>query len=201
MLESLDDFHRETAMASVPTSGSTPPPPPPVWDAQPPQTAGRYAGFWVRVIAAFVDGIALSIAWWVVLLFLPTTPMPALPDTADMEALIEYLQNFTAPREVIVYALMVWAYFAFQESSSAQATLGKRMLGIRVSTESAARLSLVAATLRTWPIWLPTVASLLGSGVGTLVGLLALIACIAVAFSAHKRGLHDKMAGAVLTRS
>ena len=30
--------------------------------------------------------------------------------------------------------LLVWAYFVFQESSSAQATLGKRMLGIRVSS-------------------------------------------------------------------
>jgi uncharacterized RDD family membrane protein YckC len=101
---------------------------------------------------------------------------------------------------MIAYAAVVWAYFAFQESSSAQATLGKRMMGIRVSTESGARLSLLTASLRAWPIYLPSVAALAGSGFSSLVGLVAFVSCIAVAFSARKQGLHDKMAGAVLTR-
>ncbi len=174
-------------MASVPNSGAAPPPPP-VWDAQPPETAARYAGFWLRVVAAIVDGIALWIVWWIVQAILPSQPF------------VQYLESLATPREVIVYALLVWAYFAFQESSSVQATLGKRMLGIRVSTESGARLSLGAATIRTWPIYLPTVASLGGTWLSTLVGLIAFIACLAVAFAARKQGLHDKMAGAVLTR-
>jgi uncharacterized BrkB/YihY/UPF0761 family membrane protein len=52
-------------------------------------------------------------------------------------------------------------------------------------------------------MYLPTVA-LLAGGTGTLlsslIGVLGFIACIAVAFSARKQGLHDKMAGAFLTR-
>jgi len=187
---------------SVPNSGSGAPlpPPPPVWDARPPDTTVRYAGFWIRTVAALVDGIALSIVWWIILTFLPSEPTPALPEDADFEAMIAYLNSLASARELVIYALVIWAYFAFQESSSAQASLGKRMLGIRVSTETGARLSLAAASLRSWPIYLPTIASLGGTGLSTVASLVALVACIAVAFSVRKQGLHDKMAGAVLTR-
>lgn len=186
-------------MPSVPTSGSVPPPPP-VWEAQPPETKQRYAGFWLRVAAAVVDGIALWIVWSLVLMVLPAETVAPLPEEPDLEAVIEYLNSLVPPRQMVVYAAIVWAYFAFQECSSAQATLGKRMLGIRVSTESGARLSLLSASLRSWPMWLPSVAALAGAGVSTLVGLIAFVACITVAFSVRKQGLHDKMAGAVLTR-
>ena len=188
-------------MPSVPTSGSVPPPPPPpVWDARPPETAVHYAGFWIRVVAAIVDAIALWIVLSLILLVLPAEPTAPLPENQDFEAWIEYANSLISPRQVVVYALIVWAYFAFQESSSAQATLGKRMMGIRVSTENGARLSLLTASLRAWPIYLPSVAALAGTGISSLVGLIAFISCIAVAFSARKQGLHDKMAGAVLTR-
>jgi uncharacterized RDD family membrane protein YckC len=188
-------------MPSVPTSGSAPPPPPPVWDARPPETAVHYAGFWIRVVAAIVDGIALWIVWSLIVLVLPAESAAPVPsENADLEAWIEWANSLISPRQVIVYAAVVWAYFAFQESSSAQATLGKRMMGIRVSTENGARLSLVTASLRAWPIWLPSVAALAGSSISSVVGLVAFISCIAVAFSARKQGLHDKMAGAVLTR-
>lgn len=186
-------------MPSVPTSGSVPPPPP-VWDARPPETTVRYAGFWIRVGAALVDGIALWIVWSIVLMVLPSeTPAP-LPEDPDLETLVAYLNSLISPRQMIVYALIVWAYYAFQESSSAQATLGKRMLGIRVSTEDGGRLNPLMASLRAWPIYLPSVAAIAGSGFSTVVGLIALISCIAVAFSRRKQGLHDKMAGAILTR-
>ena len=160
----------------------------------------HYAGFWIRVVAAIVDSIALWIVWSIILLVLPADPAAPPPENHDLEALIEYASSLISPRQMIVYAAIVWAYFAFQESSSAQATLGKRMMGIRVSTESGARLSLLTASLRAWPIYLPSVAALAGSSFSTLVGLIAFISCIAVAFSARKQGLHDKMAGAVLTR-
>ena len=186
-------------MPSVPTSGSVPPPPP-VWEAQPPETTQRYAGFWLRVVAAIVDGIALWIVWSIILLVLPGEAVAPVPEDPDFEAVIDYLNTLVPPRQMIVYAAIVLAYYAFQESSSAQATLGKRMLGIRVSTESGARLSLVTASLRSWPVWLPSLAAVAGFGISTVVGLIAFVSCIAVAFSVRKQGLHDKMAGAVLTR-
>jgi uncharacterized RDD family membrane protein YckC len=101
---------------------------------------------------------------------------------------------------LIADAVIAWAYFALQESSAAQATIGKRLLGIRVSTEDGGRLSLAAASLRAWPLYLPNIAWLMGSWLGGLVSLAAFAACICVAFSSRKQGLHDRMAGAVLTR-
>jgi uncharacterized RDD family membrane protein YckC len=184
-------------MPSVPTSGSTPPP---VWDAVPQAGPVQYAGFWVRVMAAIFDGVVLSIVWWIILLFLPTQPVPPPPPDPDFEAVLHYVQSLSAPRETIIYAVLVWAYFAFQESSSAQGTLGKRMLGIRVGREDGGRLSLGTATLRTWPIYVPTLAWLAGPSIGGLVMLIALISCVVVAFSVRKQGLHDRMAGALLTR-
>lgn len=188
-------------MASVPTSGSAPPPPPPVWDARPAATTTRYAGFWLRVIAAIVDGIVIWVAWGIIQMILPAQPVPALPSNPDFEAIAKFIDDLATPRELIIYAVLVWAYFVLQESSPVQATLGKRMLGIRVASDAGARLSLRAATIRTWPMYLPTAASLLSTGLGSLVGLIAFVACVAVAFSAHKQGLHDRMAGAVLTRA
>ena len=76
-----------------------------------------------------------------------------------------------------------------------------RVLGIRVSREDGSRLSLGTATLRTWPMYLHNIAWLVSGGLNFVVLFLAFIACIAVAFSSRKQGLHDKMAGALLTRN
>jgi uncharacterized RDD family membrane protein YckC len=184
-------------MPSVPTSGSVPPPPP-VWDARPPETTVRYAGFWIRVVAALVDSIILGILWEIINLVFPAPPAP--PMDADYDEFIKYINLILSPEKIVTYAVLAWAYFALQESSSAQATVGKRLLGLRVSKVDGSRLSLGGATIRVWPMYLPTIASLPGFGFSSLVSLLAFIACVAVAFSARKQGLHDKMAGAILTR-
>jgi uncharacterized RDD family membrane protein YckC len=191
-------------MASVPNSGSGAPPPP-VWDARPPEMQVRYAGFWLRTVAAIIDGIILGIITQIVGYFIvDPQSLPPPPDTEDTEALFNYIQaavRAAAPIQQIIFStVLFWAYFAFQESSPAQATLGKRALGIRVSTVDGARLDLAKASLRAWPIFLPNASWLLGPGIATLVTFAAIIACLTVAFSSRKQGLHDMMAGAVLTR-
>jgi uncharacterized RDD family membrane protein YckC len=190
-------------MPSVPNSGPAAPPPP-VWDARPPDhQPARYAGFWLRVAAALIDGIALLIVWKIVSLLLPApAALPALPPDDDPAAQIAYLQavmeTVAAPMALVAYSLLCWAYFVFQETSQAQATIGKRLLGIRVSTEAGGRLGLGAATIRAWPMYLHNVAWLVSGWLSGLVLVLAFISCVAVAFSGRKQGLHDKMAGAVL---
>ena len=101
---------------------------------------------------------------------------------------------------MIASAVLSWAYFALQECSSAQASVGKRVLGIRVANEQGGRLGLLAATIRTWPLYLNSLAWAGGGLLGGLVTLAVFVACISVAFSSRKQGLHDKMAGAVLAR-
>jgi len=172
-----------------------------VWDARPPDSSVRYAGFWLRVVAAIVDFVILTVAWKVIELALPAQNLPPVPARPDYRLFIDYMNAVLSPDRVIVYAVVVWAYFAFQEKSSAQATLGKRLLGIRVSGASGERLALLTASIRTWPMYLPTLGGLLGVGFSWLISFIALVACVAVAFSVRKQGLHDKMAGAILTRS
>jgi uncharacterized RDD family membrane protein YckC len=158
----------------------------------------RYAGFWFRVLAAIIDAIALAIAAKIVGLFLPAPPPP--PSSSDVDALMAYANALMPSSTLIANAVIAWAYFALQESSAAQATIGKRLLGIRVSTEDGGRLSLATASIRAWPLYLPNIAWLIGSWLGGLVALAAFVACICVAFSDRKQGLHDRMAGAILTR-
>jgi uncharacterized RDD family membrane protein YckC len=183
---------------SVPTSGSLPPPPP-IWDARPPETTVRYAGFWLRLVAWVVDTIVLVIIWQVISLFFPAAPA-APPTGASPDVLWKYWLACMPPDKVAASTIISWAYFALQESSSIQATLGKRLLAIRVSREDGSRLGLGAASIRAWPLYLNSAGWVFAGWMAGLVAVLAFISCLAVAFSSRKQGFHDKMAGAVLTQ-
>lgn len=187
-------------MASVPNSGPAAPPPPPVWDARPPETQQRYAGFWLRTVAAVIDSIILAIVYQALSFFL-VAPVTPPPDFQDLEAVLAYANSAMPLQQVILYTVIVWGYFALQESSSAQATLGKRALGIRVSSLDGARLDFAKASLRAWPMFLPNAAWILGASMASLVGLVAFVACLTVAFSGRKQGLHDMMAGALVLKT
>ena len=129
----------------------------------------HYAGFWIRVVAAIVDAIALWIVWSLILLVLPADPMAPPPENQDFEAWIEYASSLISPRQMIVYSLIVWAYFAFQESSSSaghprQADDGhSRLDRERGTAEPPDGLASRLAGL------LPSVAALAGTGVSSLV--------------------------------
>lgn len=159
----------------------------------------RYAGFWLRFVAWFVDTIILVIVWQVISLFFPAAPA-APPSGASPDVIWKYWLASLPPDKVVVSTIICWAYFALQESSSVQATLGKRLLGIRVSREDGGRLGLGAASVRAWPLYLNSAGWIFGGLLAGVVAILAFISCLAVAFSSRKQGLHDKMAGAILTR-
>ena len=81
-----------------------------------------HAGFWRRCAAWLIDNLLLFIPAFLVLL------IPVLG--------------------VIVYFVGRWAYFAMMESSPAQATLGKRAMGIIATDGKGQRLSLAQASGR-----------------------------------------------------
>lgn len=78
-------------------------------------------------------------------------------------------------------ALAGWLYFALQESSAAQATLGKRALGLRVVGPGGGRITFARATGRHFAKWL----SALPLGLGFLMAV----------FTEKKQALHDLLAG------
>jgi uncharacterized RDD family membrane protein YckC len=133
-----------------------------------------YAGFWRRMVAALVD-------WLVMFPLTFALAVTAFVLGVDMKA-NEQALGF------ISYGL--WGlYLAVMESSSAQATFGKMLVGARVANLDGGRIGFGRALLRQ-----------LGKIV-SVVGLFAGVIMIAV--HPKNRGLHDKMTGCLVinTRS
>lgn len=156
----------------------------------------RYAGFWRRTGAALIDAaiLALPLVLGVYLLFpaqiitLAHDPPPPGPG---------YLVFLG------VYLLAVVAYMAGLESSRRQATVGKHLLGIRVTDLELQRISFFRAVKRGWFYWLPMGLVLIDTAaqvmVFALVSLIvALVSCFAVAFTERNQALHDIAAGCLL---
>ena len=80
-----------------------------------------------------------------------------------------------------------WLYFALQESSSAQATLGKRAVGIKVTNLEGQRIGFGQAT---------------GRFFGKIIsGLTLLIGYMMAGFTDRKQALHDIIAGTLVVRT
>ena len=159
-----------------------------------PSHAGRnasYAGFWLRFVAAIIDGFIVGIATWILIFILATVfaggalavlQPGSRPNSADAVAL--FLMGY-----LIVFGssiLIHWLYFAGMESSAGQGTLGKRAMGICVTDEQGNRVSFKRAS---------------GRFFGKLLSGFMLIGYIMAAFTRRKQALHDLLAGClVLTR-
>jgi uncharacterized RDD family membrane protein YckC len=117
-----------------------------------------YAGFWRRFGAWFVDVLILVI--------------PAI-----------LISRIGSAGSLLVF-LGEWVYFAYQESSEAQATIGKRALGIIVTDEAGNRISFGRATGRYFA--------------KIISALIILIGFIMIAFTRKKQGLHDMIAGTLV---
>lgn len=121
-------------------------------------TEVEYAGFWRRLAAFLIDQAILNV-FETIAVFLVALPLNNL--------------SFLLLVNVV--------YFTGLESSSWQATPGKRALGILVTDLDGRRISLPRATLRFVSKFLS--ALLFGAGFLT------------IALTKNKQGLHDKIAG------
>ena len=130
-----------------------------------------HAGFWRRVAAYFIDGFIVGIAAWIIGIVL-ILGMAASGGIAAVFAAT--LLNY------VVMIAIYWLYFALQESSAAQATLGKRAFGLKVTDERAHRISFARAT---------------GRFFGKFVSSFILgIGYLLAGFTERKQALHDMMA-------
>lgn len=159
-------------------------------------SGSSYAGFWRRTAAAAIDAaiVLLPFSLGVYLLFpaqivtLAHDPPP--PSTGYLVFLAAYL-------------LLTIAYMAGFESSARQATPGKHLLAIRVTDLGLRRISFLRAVKRGWFYWLPMALVLIDSVAGFMVFALvslivALVSCLAVAFTERNQALHDIVAGCLL---
>ncbi|MDA0701648.1 MAG: RDD family protein [Proteobacteria bacterium] len=157
------------------------------------QAAGPvYAGFWKRVLAAIVDGILINIPIAVVTYLVAPEAFGATEGEPATGGGLLVMQ---------AVSILVWmAYKGFMEGGASGATIGKRLLSIKVTRVSGGALGVPTAIYRAWPYWVPAAATLLGPQLG-IIGLVGVISCIVVAFTAKKQGLHDMMAKCLVVRA
>lgn len=80
-----------------------------------------YAGFWIRVAAAIIDGLLLWLLQWIVSLFL--------------------IESGMGMGLILTPLLINLFYYSAMESSSRQATIGKLAVGIKVGDASGDQLT------------------------------------------------------------
>ena len=129
-----------------------------------------YAGFWRRLAAWILDYIAILLIILALALVLSVAA-----GQRQLSVLI-----------LLAYGLVPWLYYAFMESSSMQATLGKSALGIQVTNLVGEPLTFGRAT---------------GRFFGKILSGLTLSIGFAMAgFTERRQALHDKVADTLVVR-
>lgn len=134
------------------------------------QTPLKYAGFWNRFAAVFIDGLILGFGGSIL-------NLPFLI-AKGMSNLTSY--PFWIIFDFFLSLVMGWLYCTLLESSSKQATIGKMAVGIIVTDLNGDRISFGRANGRWW---------------GKAISFLILgIGYIMAGFTKKKQALHDIMA-------
>ncbi|MCR9080955.1 MAG: RDD family protein [Cyclobacteriaceae bacterium] len=121
-----------------------------------------YAGFWLRLFSGIIDTLILwipsSIFGWI---------FQGKFENSSLFAFLDFIQ-----------LLLIWmAYYGITEGATHQATLGKRVLSLKVVNEDGTRLDFTKAALRIF--------------VGTIVAIPLGLGIIAIGFTKRKQGWHD----------
>jgi uncharacterized RDD family membrane protein YckC len=177
---------------SVPPVVPTPPPtyappiPPAVqsgWQSAA-QTPVAYAGFWLRFVAYIIDAITLGIAGVGAFFPLFRANIHAFTSQSPWEV---YTSNSRPLFAIRLLALMLsWIYYASLESSTWQATLGKKILGLKVTDLMGNRISFARASGRFFG--------------KILSGMILGIGFLMAGFTQRKQALHDILAGCLVLR-
>lgn len=130
-----------------------------------------YAGFWRRFAAAILDLMILLLPMAVLSIVVALITGPKSQATA--------IADLSIP-------VVLWLYFSIMESSRAQATVGKRVFGVRVSDLEGDRVSFLRASAR----FFSKVFSILSLGMGFLM----------VPVTRRKQALHDIVTSCLVVR-
>jgi uncharacterized RDD family membrane protein YckC len=147
-----------------------------------------YAGFWRRFVAVIIDSIILAIGGFIIgAIFGAMIMICAFLGAMGTDiSTIQAIARFGYIFDYILGLVLNWLYFTLFESSSKQATLGKRSLGIIVTDLSGNRISFGRANGRYW---------------GKIVSaIILLIGFIMAGFTQKKQALHDIMAGTLVVK-
>jgi len=160
----------------------------------PPSYGGvGYAGFWLRFVAYLIDAVISSLAFAVLLI--PFIVLSGLGGAFSKIGSGEGIGDDVAPFLVFgfifgvigIILVVSWLYFALSESSSWQATPGKKILNLQVTDTEGQRLSFGRASGRFFA--------------KMITGMIPLaIGYIMAGFTEKKQALHDIIAGCLVIR-
>ena len=161
------------------------------------QLPGPYAGFWLRFVAYLIDGFLLTLVSMALFipLFLMMGGMAMLQEMgrrgADPDVNPFGIMGpamFTMIFAIGAIALIIgWLYFAYSESGPAQATIGKRAIGLYVTDMRGQRITFARASGRYF-------AKLITGMIPLAIGY------IMAGFTAQKQALHDIIASCLVLR-
>lgn len=136
----------------------------------------EYAGFWLRFGAYLIDSVLLLIV----------DGLLAVPAVLFVENWESAEVTVAALGWYIAVLIIAVAYFTYFESSTAQATPGKRAVGIFVADRDGNRITGFRAFGRYWARVLSFMVLYLG--------------VLLIGFTDQKEGLHDILAGTLVYR-
>ncbi len=142
------------------------------------RTQLTYAGFWMRFMASFIDGlIILAIGFAMTTAFVWYVGHDAVRSNAHT------VGNFIR----LIFITVAWIYCCMLESGSQQSTIGKRLLGLKVTDLSGNQISFGRAT---------------GRHFGKIISqLILMIGYVMMVFTPNNQCLHDLMAGCVVVKT
>lgn len=149
----------------------------------------RYAGFWRRFVAALIDGVLVGLLWFVLSGLYEFATSRILESTAfspDGVALGRALWLVSAGRWMLA-VLVVFLYFALPEATRRGASLGKIVMGLRVSRPDGDRAGIVRSTLRT--------------ALKPLSAAPLMLGFVIAGWNRRKQALHDLLSGSVVLRA
>lgn len=150
----------------------------------PPSPAGvrAYAGLWLRAAAYIIDsmllGMILAMYW-----------MPRLPGDisgGDIQSMVQEMQS--RPGLMLSSLLLPLVYFTILESSAWQASLGKKLLGLRVTDTEGLRLPWWRAALRRLVL-------------DILMRFTFGLSCVLAGFTPRRQALHDLLTRCLVVRT
>lgn len=163
--------------------------------AQPVQYGGvAYAGFWLRFVAYIIDGFVSCIGFVILLipLFILTGAGAALQRIGSGEDVSDDVAAFLGVGFLLgffgIILLVSWLYYALCESSSWQATLGKKILNLKVTDMTGQPISFARASGRYFS--------------KMITGMIPLaIGWILAGFTEKKQAVHDMIASCLVLRN
>ena len=135
----------------------------------------EYGGFWARFVALVIDNAVVFVVLLAAGISLGTAV--AMAGMEDMTSMIGG----------VVFTVIPFLYWPVLESSSWQATVGKRVMGLQVTDLEGNRLTFVHALLRAFA----KIVSSIPMGIGFLIA----------AFTARKQALHDIIVKTLVVRT